>query len=243
LYDSIGSLPLSQVHSRCWTSKLARQLAFDVYSGQAKLRRYRAKPLDVRKAKLADLLQGCAEPVRYCDHIVGMGKGFFEAVREVELEGMVAKRRRSKYAGVFNDDWLKIRCMRVHDFVIGPWVSNGDEQMGTLLLGEFVEGVLRYVGTVGSPSDSRVMRSIARLLSRRAISPFRDDISEPTAKSANQHFAPGSSSRTSPMTAFCVAPRFGDLPRSSLAKSEWAGGCRCCRASCESPFGSDNSQY
>ena len=101
----------------------------------------------------------------------GMGKGFFEAVREAELEGMVAKRRRSKYAGVLNDDWLKIRCMRVHDFVIGPWVSNGDEQMGTLLLGEFVEGVLRYVGTVGSPSDSRVMRSIARLLSRRAISP------------------------------------------------------------------------
>jgi bifunctional non-homologous end joining protein LigD len=76
----------------------------------------------VRKAKLADLLQGCAEPVRYCDHIVGMGKGFFEAVREAELEGMVAKRRRSKYAGVLNDDWLKIKCMRVHDFVIGGWI-------------------------------------------------------------------------------------------------------------------------
>jgi bifunctional non-homologous end joining protein LigD len=60
----------------------------------------RTKPLDLRKAALADLLQGCAEPVRYCDHIVGMGKAFFEAVREAELEGMVAKRRGSRYAGM-----------------------------------------------------------------------------------------------------------------------------------------------
>jgi bifunctional non-homologous end joining protein LigD len=52
----------------------------------------RVKPLAPRKAKLADLLQGCAQPVRYCDHIVRKGKAFFEAVREAELEGVVAKR-------------------------------------------------------------------------------------------------------------------------------------------------------
>jgi ATP-dependent DNA ligase len=59
----------------------------------------RVKPLAPRKAKLADLLQGCSEPVRYCDHIVRKGKAFFEAVRKAELEGVVAKRRASKYAG------------------------------------------------------------------------------------------------------------------------------------------------
>ena len=70
----------------------------------------RAERLHSRKAMLADLLDGCGESVRYCDHIVGTGKAFFEAVREAQLEGMVAKRRASKYVGVLSDDWLKIRC-------------------------------------------------------------------------------------------------------------------------------------
>ena len=142
----------------------------------------RAKPLDARKAMLAGLLRRGGEPVRFCDHVIGMGKAFFDAVREAGLEGMVAKRRSSPYAGVLNDDWLKVKCMRVHDFVIGGWISNTDKKIGTLLLGEFVEGDLRYVGQVGSPSDSRVMRAAARVLSPRASSPFRDAISDPDAR-------------------------------------------------------------
>jgi ATP-dependent DNA ligase len=80
---------------------------------------------------------------------------------------------------------------RVHDFVIGGWVPTGDEQMGALLLGEFVEGALRYVGRVGSTSDSRVMRAVARLLSPRATSPFRDAITDPSAKFCEPAFRAG----------------------------------------------------
>ena len=97
----------------------------------------RAKPLELRKSMLAELLRGCGEPVRYCDHIIETGKAFFEAVREAGLEGVVAKRRGSAYAGVLNDDWLKIKCMRVHDLVVGGWLSSGDSQISALLLGEF----------------------------------------------------------------------------------------------------------
>jgi ATP-dependent DNA ligase len=57
---------------------------------------------------------------------------------------VVAKRRDSAYAGVLNDDWLKIECLRVHDFVIGGWIfSNTDKDVGALLLGEFIDGDLR----------------------------------------------------------------------------------------------------
>lgn len=49
---------------------------------------------------LADLLHGCGQSVRYCDHIIGVGKTSFEAVREAWLDGMVAKRLGSAYAGV-----------------------------------------------------------------------------------------------------------------------------------------------
>src|SRR5580704_2568511 len=114
---------------------------------------------------LADLLHGCGEPVRYCDHVIGVGKEFFEIVRDAGLEGVVAKRRSSAYAGVLNDDWLKIKCLRVHDFVVGGWISDADKKIGALLLGEFIDGNLRYVGQVGSPSGWRVMRAVTRLLS------------------------------------------------------------------------------
>jgi bifunctional non-homologous end joining protein LigD len=154
--------------------------AFDLLMlGNADLR---AKPLQLRKAMLADLVQVGAEPVRYCDHVIGKGKAFFDAVRQAGLEGMVAKRRDSIYTGVLNDDWLKIKCLRVHDFVIGGWISDDHSQIGALLLGEFIEGALRYVGQVGSPSDSRVMRAVARLLRTRATSPFTDTIAARHAK-------------------------------------------------------------
>lgn len=94
----------------------------------------RARALDARKTLLADLLHGSSDAVRYCDHVVGRGKAFFDSVREAGLEGVVAKRRNSKYAGVLNDDWLKVKCMRVHDFVIGGWISDNDRSIGALLL-------------------------------------------------------------------------------------------------------------
>jgi bifunctional non-homologous end joining protein LigD len=142
----------------------------------------RARPLEARKTMLADLLHGSSDAVRYCDHVVGEGKAFFDSVRQAGLEGMVAKRRASKYTGALNDDWLKVKCMRVHDFVVGGWISDTDQSIGALLLGEFVDGDLRYVGQVRSPSDSRVMSAVRRLLIPRAISPFRDEMNDLEAK-------------------------------------------------------------
>jgi bifunctional non-homologous end joining protein LigD len=181
-----GELVVLDNGGRSNFAKLARgrtgthYYAFDLLiRGDANLR---AKPLEARKAMLANLLQECDEPVRYCDHIVGKGKAFFDAVQKAGLEGMVAKRRDSAYAGVLTNDWLKIKCLRVHDFVIGGWISDNDKQIGALLLGEFIDGALRYVGQVGSPSDWRVMRAVARLVRARATSPFTDTITAPHAK-------------------------------------------------------------
>jgi ATP-dependent DNA ligase len=75
----------------------------------------RARPLEMRKAMLADVLQSRCEPVRYSDQTIGTGIAFFRAVRDAGLEGVVAKRRASEYAGVLNNDWGKIKCMRAHE--------------------------------------------------------------------------------------------------------------------------------
>ena len=118
----------------------------------------------------------------YTDHVIGIGKEFFKVVKQAGLEGMVAKRRRSKYSGTLADDWLKVKCLRTHDFIVGGWIPDGGRQFGVLLVGELIDGHLRYVGQVGSSLDARVIKAIARALKPRTRSPFSDRISHPRAK-------------------------------------------------------------
>lgn len=55
-------------------------------------------PLSSRKRILETLVSEC-DPVRYTDHVVGVGREFFELVKQAGLEGMVAKRRLSEICG------------------------------------------------------------------------------------------------------------------------------------------------
>jgi bifunctional non-homologous end joining protein LigD len=83
---------------------------------------------------------------------------------------------------MLTDDRLKVKCLRTHDFIVGGWIPRGGCQFGALLLGELIDGHLRYVGQVGSSSDVRVMRAIMRMLTPRLQSPFSDTISHSGAK-------------------------------------------------------------
>jgi ATP-dependent DNA ligase len=155
--------------------------AFDLLAvGQTDLRPY---ALEVRKSVLRELLGQC-DPVRYCDHVLGSGKSFFELVREAGLEGMVAKRRQSSYRGCLTGDWLKVKCQRTHHFVVGGWIPHfrDSRRIGALLLGGFFDDALHYVGRVDSGFDQKTIGEIANALTTRGDSPFREPISEPNAR-------------------------------------------------------------
>jgi len=154
--------------------------AFDLlWLDHADLRPY---PLERRKSILEDLL-GSRDPVRYCDHVLGSGKAFYEMVREADLEGMVAKRRRSAYRGGLSGDWLKVKCLRTHGFVVGGWIpaSGSSCRIAALLLGEFMDGALHYVGKVDTGFDAKTRRDIGDALEMRADSPFEGSVPEPDA--------------------------------------------------------------
>src|SRR5262249_36735958 len=57
----------------------------------------RALPLIDRKARLKQLLHRKRSPVLYVDHIEARGRPFFEKVCELDLEGIVAKRKTASY--------------------------------------------------------------------------------------------------------------------------------------------------
>jgi bifunctional non-homologous end joining protein LigD len=142
----------------------------------------RPHPLERRKSVLQNLLVSC-DPVRYCDHIAGCGKAFYETVREAGLEGMVAKRRRSAYRGGLTGDWLKVKCLRTHGFVVGGWIPHlrDSRRIRALLLGEFMDGTPHYVGKVDTGFDAKTRQDIGDALEMRADSPFEESIPEPDA--------------------------------------------------------------
>ncbi|MGH7780663.1 MAG: DNA ligase D [Candidatus Binataceae bacterium] len=160
-------------------------LAFDRYDT-------RSVPIEERKHLLRELISGDG-PVRYCDHVVARGRDMYGAVSENGLEGIVAKLRNSPYRGARNGDWLKIKCPRIREFVIGGYTDPGGTRthFGALLLGQYeVDGALRFTDKVGTGFDREKLRKIYAMLQERTqdISPFRKTTRTETAAPKDAHF-------------------------------------------------------
>jgi bifunctional non-homologous end joining protein LigD len=152
----------------------------------------RSLPLEERKLVLSHIVRG-EGPVRYCDHIAARGCDFFHAAENAKLEGIIAKRRRAPYRGVRTDDWVKIKCPRRSNFVIGGWTEPAGTRthFGALLLGQFEwSGELRFISCVGTGFDEAMLRKLHRLMNARERdkSPFRRLRNEEAAPPRGSHF-------------------------------------------------------
>ena len=74
----------------------------------------RGLPLIERKARLKRLLRRKRSPVLYVDHIEARGRQFFEKVCELDLEGIVAKRKSAAYRATEKPSpyWIKVKNPR-----------------------------------------------------------------------------------------------------------------------------------
>lgn len=103
------------------------------------------------------------------------GPATVTAARELGLEGVMAKRRASRYQpGVRSPDWIKWKFVSTGDFVIGGWRA-GARPLGALLIGTpRPDGTLRYRGRVGGGLTVRVERALLPVLRElaRPQSPF-----------------------------------------------------------------------
>jgi len=134
-----------------------------------------------RRELLAELrLNG--ESWQMPEHVTGgrgEGGALLRAASEQGLEGVVAKRVDSTYQpGVRARGWVKVKSTGRQEFVVGGWLRGKGKRRGTigaLLLGVYErDGVLRYVGRVGSGFDEAELRRLSKLLARleRERSPF-----------------------------------------------------------------------
>jgi bifunctional non-homologous end joining protein LigD len=135
-------------------------------------------PLEDRKRALARLVGRPSGPVRYSAHVVGGGERFFALARRRAQEGIVSKRRDAPYVSGRSRDWLKIKCGREQEFVIGGFTEpeGTREGLGALLLGVYDAGALRYAGKVGTGFSAATATALRRRLEarRRQTCPFAE---------------------------------------------------------------------
>ena len=125
----------------------------------------RGLPLIERKRILKKVLPPVGV-LRYADHIETVGKQFFEQVREMGLEGIVAKRAASKYKPGRSDSWLKLRVDRTGDFVIVGWTAPKGSRagLGALHLAALEGGELAYMGRVGTGFSDKLLVELQKEL-------------------------------------------------------------------------------
>ncbi|HEX7626820.1 MAG TPA: DNA ligase D [Gaiellaceae bacterium] len=134
-------------------------------------------PLHERKALLRQLLDGRVKTVA-CSEDFDDGDALFEVAKERGLEGVIAKRVDSTYKqGRRTRDWLKIKTESNEEFVVAGYTRGGGRRAGTfgsLVLGTYDGGELRYVGNVGTGFDDAEIRRLLALLKplHRDTSPF-----------------------------------------------------------------------
>ncbi len=135
----------------------------------------RALPLTRRKECLGLFLprRGVVE---YCEHVPERGEAFQRAAWDNHLEGVIGKRADSRYVAGRSRDWLKFKCHRHQEFVIGGYTRPGGSRplFGALHLGLYRDGKLLYVSKVGTGFDQDMLRAVHERLVplSREDSPF-----------------------------------------------------------------------
>jgi bifunctional non-homologous end joining protein LigD len=129
-------------------------------------RNMRKLPLVERKRMLAELLRDVPEPVRLSEHIETGGEEMFHKACELHAEGIVSKRADGLYVAGRSGDWLKSKCLREQEFVVGGYTlsSEGDDRIGSLLLGYYDDGKLKYAGRTGTGFTQKTKRSLLESL-------------------------------------------------------------------------------
>jgi DNA ligase D-like protein (predicted ligase) len=105
-------------------------------------------PLDDRRAALREVVGDSG--LLLSDPLPGTPDEITAAVRQLGLEGVVAKRRRSAYAaGRRSDAWVKVRFAKHQEFVIGGYKPNATN-FDSLLVGHYQGKQLVCAGKVRS---------------------------------------------------------------------------------------------
>ncbi len=123
----------------------------------------RDQPLEERRARLKALLPKRSATLLFSTELSGDPQRLLAEVAERDLEGLIAKRRDSRYeAGRRSGAWRKIKCLLEQEFVIGGFTApqGSRENFGALLLGYYRGGELIFAGKAGTGFDTKTLKTL-----------------------------------------------------------------------------------
>jgi bifunctional non-homologous end joining protein LigD len=137
----------------------------------------RGRPLTKRKEALESLMKDAPGSLHYSRHVRGHGKESFLAACQANLEGIVGKKSDSVYSGARNGDWIKLKCGKRQEFVIGGYTLSDKKTSGvsSLLLGVYEGNELIYAGRSGTGFTARSMEELGKKFEKikRKTAPFQ----------------------------------------------------------------------
>ncbi len=133
-------------------------------------------PLIQRKELLKDALIE-TDLIKFCDHVPEKGIAFFNQMKKMKLEGMIAKKSDSIYTeNSRSSDWLKMKFTNTEEAIIcGFTEPKGSRQgFGALILGKYINGNLIYSGHTGTGFNNELLNDLHQRLKKLVMktSPF-----------------------------------------------------------------------
>jgi bifunctional non-homologous end joining protein LigD len=136
----------------------------------------------LQQSKLSDAL-------RYSDHIQGRGAIVHEEACRFAAEGIICKKIDSTYSERRTRAWVKVKCIKRQEFVIGGFTepSGSRKGFGALLLGYYEGDDLVYCGKVGTGFNDKLLRDLRKQMDdlERKTPPFSNPPTGSEAKKAH----------------------------------------------------------
>lgn len=175
-FDARGRTDFSTLKNVLSTGGRLEFFAFDLLEADGK--DLADLPLVERKTRLEKLLGKSArqDPVQYSSHVRGHGQKVLDALCRDGHEGVIAKEADAPYRGERNRSWLKVKCLKRQEFVIGGWSPSTKRRgFASLLLGTWEGGKLLYRGRVGTGFSHELLEELDRKLAKlaRKTNPFQ----------------------------------------------------------------------
>lgn len=145
----------------------------------------RSLPLIARKDRLEKLVDKVDSAlIRYSQHYRGVGEKMIEASCAMDLEGIICKRVDANYVSGRRDDWVKVKCTKRQEFIIGGFTEPEGSRtgFGALLLGIHEDGKLRYVGRCGTGFNNQSLRMMYKKLRQHEVDESPFEVASPRAR-------------------------------------------------------------
>jgi bifunctional non-homologous end joining protein LigD len=119
------------------------------------------QPLDTRRSRLPEIVEGSA--VLVSQELPGTAQQVIAAVQQLGLEGVIAKRKDSRYEAAQNGAWVKLKLDKQQEFVVGGY-RPGAHGVDALLVGSYEGTALKFAGKVRAGFTPHLRRDVFRQL-------------------------------------------------------------------------------